>query len=523
MLEEPPDEGPGPSTTPVPGAFLEYSTGPNPAHHETGGTAFDLTNPAVFEAMVQYNRTMRASRLIYARGHHSRNIILVLLTVHQLSMVCAVVLGGISIYVLAAPWGGLEPTFFTNIGICSLLFSFIVFLISLIGWASLSRVVCRYTLPADVDTPPGHVTLPLWLQLSQPSLLVVHSVLLLAGMCAEIYVLAHSFNALAMFTKTLEVLKPQLADQLLHETVPSAPFSEIEAGLALRFNTFFFGAMASCVNSNFAWWWAIIADNCQPSLGINRCVSCDGLSITSCAGDSMSCLSYTSPSGSPQEPSAGIACPYSICREGITQYLVRQINPFAYTLLAFLALQASVLIGNAIMYSRMQLLLSGHAGSGFNEALASICVDERDLVRAGEVVRGQEAAGRQVTDAVHDANASVIAAGGARRGMHDGRGDAFLPPQTLEEEERQIREALARSELEESEVWDEGMGVRAGASAGEGTGGMASMEAVGGSVGSALIGATSLVDSALGYLGASLGVTTVSSPTGPSPQPTIEL
>lgn len=243
----------------------------------------------------------------------------------------------------------------------------------------------------------------------------------------------------------------------------------------------------------------------------------------------MSCMSYTSPLGLPQEPSTGMACPYSICREGITRYLLRQVNPFAYTLLAFLALQAGVLIGNAVMYWRMRLLLRGQAGSGFNEALlaSGVAVDERDLVRVGEEAQGGRSDVGERASIASAVMAAGGSAGGARRGMEDGRGDAFLPPQTLEEEELQIREALFRSELEglalgEGEAWEEGSGRGdATAEAGEATG--AETGSVG-SVGHHVLAVPSIVGSALdglGFIGqsigASLGVTTVSSPTSPSP------
>ena len=282
-----------------------------------------------------------------------------LAAVHQTTGGAALVMIGISIYVLGSDWGGLDPGFFVEIGVCSFLFSLVVFLHSCLGWSGVSRLVQRYSLPVDLPPPTaaGPAGLAVLGCLTRRSLNSLYIATLVVGMAAEVYVLSHTFNALESFTKTAALVQPQLSNSTLvsGDVVPVASFSALETDLSDRFNSFFFGAVDSCTNPNFGWYWDWIAKECASTSGhsggstggksggpldLNTCVSCEGSLLTYCAADSATCYSTFLNS----VPGRGPACPFTLCRYGATRYMISQVGPFAYTLLAVLLVQSIVLV-----------------------------------------------------------------------------------------------------------------------------------------------------------------------------------
>jgi len=287
----------------------------------------------------------------------SKRVILVLSIIHQVTAFSAIILIALSIYVLASNWGGLDPAFFFDIGICSLLFSLVVLLLSVTGWGSVSRLVKRYTAPEDLSNFPserlGYFEYLAFRFARKRHLIILSMLLVVCCMFVEIYVLAQAYSAVTAFTSTIAVLNKQQKLMTTPLDVPQAPFSNLEASLSVRFNTFFFGGTESCTNSNFGWWWDWIATHCPGlQLELNSCVSCGGLQQTLCNADSTSCYAKQSPLGLAQVSGQGVTCPYSICRVGITTYMISQINPFVYTVLAVLSVQCITLTLYAVLLAR---------------------------------------------------------------------------------------------------------------------------------------------------------------------------
>jgi len=229
----------------------------------------------------------KSLRFFMAKPYLSK-LVNLLAAIHQTTGFIAVILLGLSIYVLASDWGGLDPSFFTDIGVCSLLFSIIVLMLSILGWASVSRLIQRYSLPGDLPEPPIHYVGRLVLTYcTRRVLMYLYIFLMIVAMATELYVLAHSFNALFSFNATKSTLTPQATNATLisHATVPTATFSDLEASLATRFNTFYFGATESCTNPNFGWWWDWVGQYCGKvlQLDINSCVNCQGTLMTYCS------------------------------------------------------------------------------------------------------------------------------------------------------------------------------------------------------------------------------------------------
>lgn len=287
----------------------------------------------------------------------SKRVTLVLSLIHQVTAFSAIILIALSIYVLASNWGGLDPAFFFDIGICSLLFSLIVLLLSLTGWGSVSRLVKRYTAPEDLSNFPmerlGYFEHIAFRFARKRHLIILSMLLVTSCIFVEIYVLAQAYSAVTAFTSTIAVLNTQQKLMATPLNVPEAPFSSLEAALSVRFNTFFFGAGESCTNSNFGWWWDWISIHCPSlQLDLNSCVSCGGLQQTLCNADSTSCYANVSPLGLAQVSGQGVTCPYSICRVGITTYMISQVNPFVYTVLSVLGVQCLTLVLYSLLLAR---------------------------------------------------------------------------------------------------------------------------------------------------------------------------
>lgn len=372
-----------------------------------------------YEIYCQLRReTMQRSSLPDKK--YIQSIITSLVLVYNITGFLAIILIALSIYVLASSWGGLDPTFFIDIGICSLLFSTCVLLFAIIGWATISRHYKRYT-------PPPLSPHTLASIFSRGHLLVIFQFLLIAALVVETYVLAHAFDALLILKTAKKSLSLQTRNTTSLDLPPVAAFSELEHNLARRFNSFFFGAAASCTNANFSWWWDWLAIHCQPDLHLNSCTTCEEYTVTYCAADVASCYDSISPSGMPQTPGDGASCPYTLCRQNITLYMLEQIYPFVYCVLAVMGVQGIVFGGNVVVLIVMRGVKVGF-GLGLVESGAVRAIEGTGMGGMGSA-GGRRSSGGSI--AVSGGAGVEMAELGLGLGGETGLGPHTLPPTTI--------------------------------------------------------------------------------------------
>lgn len=204
-------------------------------------------------------------------------------------------------YLLAADFGDLDKAFFIGVGMIFFLFGWIVLGISYLGCQGIyyQRRVSPYTK---------------W---QGTRILSFYQVFLILTFVAELVWLTVSMDAITALKEN--------AQEVLDGNTPT--YSSLEAKFAEKFDAFFFGAQSECASLRYAWFWAFVNKRCtkyNSNMSQLLCQRCDDVSVTMCDPDPALCYN------SDLTSAYNFACPYNACREGVLEFVIDRLSPFAY-------------------------------------------------------------------------------------------------------------------------------------------------------------------------------------------------
>jgi len=229
---------------------------------------------------------------------------------------------GLAIYVLFANWGALDPNFFLGSGLVLLLFGLIITLIAYLGY----KGVMYQRMPNEFTG---------WRGLR---IILIYQFCLVCALIAEIYWLVQSLQSISNLRDTAVVVAKGTTSAL------TIPYTPLEAQLAYKFNTFFFGASSVCNTIKYEWFWSFVQARCKsitPNLSQLACQRCDDYSVTNCAGDQRTCNN--------NQDYTNVACPYNVCREGLLQYILNEMKPISNFIIAFVIFQIVLIFANCAL------------------------------------------------------------------------------------------------------------------------------------------------------------------------------
>ena len=143
--------------------------------------------------------------------------------------------------------------------------------------------------------------------------LLIYQTILTAALAGVVYI---------VFICLITVNSFRNANNLLNAG-QSAPFSSTEQYLSNRFNLFFFGAVyGTCKNTGFDFFWTFVNSQCQAPINQQTCQKCYDFSIASCVADPSQCTTEGNGNSNP----SNIGCPYTYCRSGILNLLIKNIK-----------------------------------------------------------------------------------------------------------------------------------------------------------------------------------------------------
>lgn len=210
------------------------------------------------------------------------------------------VVGGAT-YLLLADFGDLDKAFFIGGGLIFFLFGWIILGISYLGCQGIyyQRRTSPYTK---------------W---QGTRILSFYQIFLILTFAAELVWLAVSMDAITALKKN--------AEEVLDGGTPT--YSSLESKFAEKFDAFFFGAQSECGTLRYAWFWSFINKRCtkyNANMSQLLCQRCDDYSVTMCDADVYTCYN------SEMTSAYNFACPYNACREGVLEFVIDRMSPFAY-------------------------------------------------------------------------------------------------------------------------------------------------------------------------------------------------
>lgn len=226
---------------------------------------------------------------------------------------------GMSIYVLVANWGDLDPAFFTGSAVALLLFGLIVTAVTYIG--------CLGVVNQRRKSP--------YTEWQGMRLLVIYQVFLTLALVAEIYWLAYS----------LDSVNGLRSSALLYDAKKPLPYQGLETTIATKFNAFFFAAQLSpfCPDLKYTWFWTFVDGYCNnPNMMQINCLKCNDYSVTACDADAQTCYK----GGATYQIAA---CPYNACRKGILTFIYNTLAPFSYFVVAYTIFHLLLLVLNCLL------------------------------------------------------------------------------------------------------------------------------------------------------------------------------
>ena len=164
---------------------------------------------------------------------------------------------------------------------------------------------------------------------------IVYALVSLLVLIAEIYYIYEAFLAYKEMTNAKAKINSFTDDYFGSISSNDIPFGVYEKFLSDQFNIFYWGATQGCTNSKYALFWTFIGNNCKASINMANCKKCNTYSVQICEVDYETCSSSSSSS---------IACPYTACRSNIITYIVNNIMPVSYWVLAFTIIQGLLII-----------------------------------------------------------------------------------------------------------------------------------------------------------------------------------
>jgi hypothetical protein len=144
---------------------------------------------------------------------------------------------------------------------------------------------------------------------------------------AEIFYLYEAFLAYKEMTHANKQITSYSDDYVSMTSISNIPLGTYEKILSNQFNIYYWGAAQEC-NNRYTLFWSWINSNCNDGISSTNCKKCNDYSVQLCEVDYETCTSISSS-----------ACPYISCRSNIIKYIVDNIMPLSYWILAFTILQ----------------------------------------------------------------------------------------------------------------------------------------------------------------------------------------
>jgi len=220
-----------------------------------------------------------------------------------------------AIYVLVANWGALDPSFFTGGGIIFFFFGAIIVGITYVG----DKGIMHHRHNKKFSSCTG------------VRMLLVYLVFCSVALVCELYFLSVSLDAMLG-------LRVAYAGIVVNEA--STPYSSFEAQMAIKFNSFFYGAQTSphCPDLNYEWLWLFTNHHCPLNMNQLSCEGCNDYSATICDANMQTCIANG------QLDPTNQACAYNACRAGILNYITSSYEPFSYFVTSMCFLQCIIIL-----------------------------------------------------------------------------------------------------------------------------------------------------------------------------------
>ena len=227
---------------------------------------------------------------------------------------------GAATYLLLADFGDLDKAFFIAGGTIFFLFGWIILGISYLGCQGIyyQRRVSPYTK---------------W---QGTRILSFYQVFLILTFVAELVWLAVSMDAISALKSN--------AEAVLDGENPT--YTSLESKFAEKFDAFFFGAQSECGTLRYAWFWAFINKRCSKynaNMTQLLCMRCDDASVTMCDADVYTCYNSEMTSAN------NYACPYNACREGVLEFVIDRMSPFAYFTIFMVVFQIALIFSTCAL------------------------------------------------------------------------------------------------------------------------------------------------------------------------------
>ena len=149
---------------------------------------------------------------------------------------------------------------------------------------------------------------------------------------AEIFYLYEAFLAYKEMTNANKKITAYSDDYFSMNSISNIPLGTYERILSNQFNIFYWGASQEC-NNKYAMFWSWVNSNCNDGVSSTNCKKCNDYSVQLCQVDYETCTSISSSS-----------CPYTLCRSNVIKYIVDNVMPLSYWILAFTILQFLLII-----------------------------------------------------------------------------------------------------------------------------------------------------------------------------------
>eukprot|EP01038_Epipyxis_sp_PR26KG_P007481 gene7481-10195_t len=236
----------------------------------------------------------------------------VVVNVNILFSVLGMFIIGFALYLLCANWGKLDPGFFLGSGLCILLFGMLLIIVSCLGCQGVNNQTenfeaYHHAKYNDDKKKPSIFDRNIF-RFTGRKIIGIYQVLIIGAFIGELYVLTLLFNALRGFKHI----------SIAIEDGETPTYELFESFVADKFNNFFFGATSSCKATLYFWFWSWVNRHCPSTLSQTNCQGCFSYSVTSCEADLQTCFSLSG--------GDGFACPYTICRQGLLDYLIGRLR-----------------------------------------------------------------------------------------------------------------------------------------------------------------------------------------------------
>lgn len=204
----------------------------------------------------------------------------------------------------------LYQSFFQSFSIMTALFGVLLLLVSILGSMGLQYKSLYIGQPSRIWT--------------SRRIFLFYSVIITLLLGFEIFYIYEAFLAYKEMSNTTTTAIP---DDYFGSA--SLSFGFYESILSDRFNAFYWSATKGCNTKSYELFWYWINNNCKESMNMSNCKKCDDYSVQLCQVDYNTC-SLTSLSST---------CPYIACRPNIIKFIINNIMPLSYCVLAFAIIQ----------------------------------------------------------------------------------------------------------------------------------------------------------------------------------------